>query len=193
MKNKLMIVVGPHGVGKTHLTDYIRDNLESCNLYRLSGHADKTANGLKYSQKMYEAFFNYLESMAFVPVTILLDSFFMTEELLARLGEKDYSFTEDYYAFLERLNALEYEIYYIELYLENTDHYQKRIQSRKHHNYFPISAEKSVKEQKGYEEITKEVEAYSNIHVIRLAMDDYDKAYEMLSQELKLGDKDENA
>ncbi len=187
MKNKLIIVVGPHGVGKTHLTDYIRDNLESCNLYRLSGHRDKTASGLELSKKMYDAFFNYLESMAFVPITILLDSFFMTEELLARLGEKAYSFTEDYHAFLQRLNNLSYDIYYIELYLENKEHYQNRLQSRKHHNYFPISAEQSVKEQKIYEEITKEVEQYPNIHVIRLAMDNYDEAYDILSQKLELG------
>ena len=44
--NKLIVVVGPHGVGKTRLTDYLREHLESCNLFRLSGQPDKSKEGL---------------------------------------------------------------------------------------------------------------------------------------------------
>lgn len=36
-KQKLIIVEGPQGTGKTTLTNYLRDNIPGSNLYRLSG------------------------------------------------------------------------------------------------------------------------------------------------------------
>ena len=40
MKPALIIMEGAQGVGKTTLTDYIRNSLPYTNLYRLSGHSD---------------------------------------------------------------------------------------------------------------------------------------------------------
>ena len=45
MKSKLIIVEGPQGTGKTTLTNYLRENLASSNLYRLSGQKDKSEKG----------------------------------------------------------------------------------------------------------------------------------------------------
>ena len=90
--NRLIIVVGPHGVGKTRLTDYLRDHIESCNLYRLSGQPEKGIDGLTKSVHMYEALFTYLGLMKDVSVTLLFDSFFMTEEAMCEIQDKVYSF-----------------------------------------------------------------------------------------------------
>ncbi len=37
MQNRMIIVEDPQGTGKTTLTNYLRDNIASSNLYRLSG------------------------------------------------------------------------------------------------------------------------------------------------------------
>ena len=88
MKNRLIIVEGPQGTGKTSLTNYLRDNIASSNLYRLSGQKDKTLTGKKYSEIMYKALLDYLERMQIVPMTILFDRTFFSEEVYARLGYK---------------------------------------------------------------------------------------------------------
>ena len=78
MKNRLIIVEGPQGTGKTSLTNYLRDNIASSNLYRLAGQKDKTLTGKKYSEIMYKALLDYLERMQIVPMTILFDRTFFS-------------------------------------------------------------------------------------------------------------------
>ena len=43
--SKIIILEGPQGVGKTTITDYIRNVIPYTNLYRLSGTADTTKTG----------------------------------------------------------------------------------------------------------------------------------------------------
>ena len=50
MKNRLIIVEGPQGTGKTNLTNFLRENIPSSNLYRLSGQKDKTLKRFSYEQ-----------------------------------------------------------------------------------------------------------------------------------------------
>ena len=52
--SKIIIVEGPQGVGKTTITDYIRNTIPYTNLYRLSGTSDSTPSGKLKSKKMYE-------------------------------------------------------------------------------------------------------------------------------------------
>lgn len=84
-RSKLVIIEGPQGTGKTTLANYLRDNMSGSNLYRLSGQKDKTQTGLNYSIKMYDALLNYLEIMQDIPMDIIFDRTFMTEEVYARL------------------------------------------------------------------------------------------------------------
>ena len=44
-KRNIIIIEGPQGVGKSTLANFLRDNLPSTNLYRLSGINDKTKTG----------------------------------------------------------------------------------------------------------------------------------------------------
>ena len=52
-KSKIIIVEGAQGVGKTTITDYLRNTVKHTNLYRLSGVSDSTISGLEKSKKMY--------------------------------------------------------------------------------------------------------------------------------------------
>ena len=85
-KNRLIIVEGPQGTGKTTLTNYLRDNIPSSNLLRLSGSKDKTKTGKEISRNMYYALQDYLKKMENIPMDFIFDRTFFTEEVYARLG-----------------------------------------------------------------------------------------------------------
>lgn len=184
--NRLIIVVGPHGVGKTRLTNYLRDHLESCNLYRLSGQPEKGMDGLTKSKCMYEALFAYLKLMQDVSVTLLFDSFFMTEEAMCEIHDKAYSFHEAYQTFSERLNSLPYDIYYFNLYLNDTSLYQERISSRTHHKYYSISSNYSSALQIIYQRISNELKEQKCIKVFDIPMDDFREAYQKIDEILEI-------
>ena len=88
-KNRLIIIEGPQGTGKTTLANYLRENIPSSNLYRLSGQKDKSKTGKLISKKMYLALLSYLKQMQDIPMDIIFDRTFFTEEVYARLGYKD--------------------------------------------------------------------------------------------------------
>ena len=184
MKSKLIIVEGPQGTGKTTLTNYLRENLASSNLYRLSGQKDKSEKGKKASEKMYEALLDYLEKMQEIPMDLIFDRTFFTEEIYSRLGYKEYDFSDIYQNLLKRLNKLDFEKYLIILYLENTDLYEERLKRDFHHNYQAFSLENSKHQQQAYlklgEELSKNTE--NTIKIIRLPMDDFTKSYQEIDK-----------
>lgn len=192
MKNKLIIVEGPQGTGKTTLTNYLRENIPGSNLYRLSGQKDKTENGQKYSEKMYEALLEYLEKLEEIPMDLIFDRTFFTEEIYARLGYKEYDFSDIYKKLFARFNKLHFEKYLIVLYLENTDLYSERLKRDFHHNYQTFSLENSICQQQAYLKLSEEIEknAENTIKVIRLPMDDFTKAYQQIDAMIR-GEKDE--
>lgn len=185
-KNKMIIVDGPQGTGKTTLTNFLRDNISGANLYRLSGQKDKTMQGLKYSTTMYNALLDYLTVMQDIPMHIIFDRTFITEEVYSRLGYKAYSFTNQYNNLLERINSLKYEIYYFSLYLEDINLYASRIVRESHHNYQAFSLENSANQQKIYMEISNELKKYNKIKVIDLQMDNFKMAYDKVKKILDI-------
>ena len=184
-KNRIIIVEGPQGTGKTTLTDYLRTVIAGANLYRLSGQKDKTVSGKEKSIAMYEALVDYMKKMEDIPMDLIFDRTFFSEEIYARLGYKEYSFTEVYQSLLEKLCNLNYDIYFIVLYLKVTELYRKRLAREVHHNYQDFSLESSVNQQNAYLDLAEKLEN-TKIHVHRVAMDDFDEAYEEINNILKI-------
>lgn len=179
-KSKIIIVEGPQGTGKTTLTNYLRENIPSSNLYRLAGQKDKSPSGKKLSEKMHTTLMDYLEKMQEIPMDLIFDRTFFTEEIYARLGYKEYSFTGVYEKLVTRLENLNSEVYLVVLYLEEATNYEKRLE-REHHTYQSFSVESSMNQQNKYLEMAKELED-SKIHVLTLAMDDFDRAYQKINK-----------
>lgn len=172
--SKLIIVEGPQGTGKTTVTDFIRYSLNYTNLYRLCGTSDTSPKGLIKATVMYENLLNYIASLQNQSINLLFDRTFFTEEIYCRLGLKDYSFTEVFKSLASKLNELDFDIYYINLYLENTTLFEKRLKrdGKVSPTYLKFSSENSIKQQNCYLQLAEELkESYPNIKVYNVSND----------------------
>ena len=183
--SKLIVVEGAQGAGKTTITDFLRHSLSYTNLYRLCGTSDSTKTGLKKATDMYETLLDYVEKLENLSINLVFDRTFFTEENYCRLGKKEYSFKEEYNKLLERYSKLDFEIYYITLYLEDENLYNERLK-RAQKAVFKNSAfgvENSIGQQRVYLEMAKEIkEKYPNINVINVKSD---KPLEEVKQEIR--------
>ena len=172
--SKLIVVEGAQGAGKTTTTDFLRYSLSYTNLYRLCGTSDTTKTGLIKATEMYETLLDYVEKLENLSINLVFDRTFFTEENYCRLGKKEYSFTEVYNKLLERFSKLDFDIYYITLYLEDESLYNERL-SRSGKATFAASkfgVENSIKQQRVYLEMAEEIkEKYPNINVINIKSD----------------------
>lgn len=172
--SKIIVVEGAQGVGKTTITDYLRHSIKYTNLYRLCGTSDSSKEGLYKAEKMYIDLLEYIEKLENMSINLLFDRTFFTEEIYCRLGLKEYKFSEQYQSLLERFSKLDFDIYYITLYLEDESLYEKRLQrdGKAVPKYAKFNIENSKKQQKAYLEMAKEIkEKYPSINTIEIAND----------------------
>lgn len=172
--SKLIVVEGAQGAGKTTVTDYLRHSIKYTNLYRLSGTADSTKSGLKKAEEMYVDLLEYIKKLENKSINLLFDRTFFTEENYCRLGKKEYSFTEVYNNLLEEFSKLDFDIYYITLYLEDTSLYEKRLSrdGKAILEYAKFTAENSIKQQEEYLKMADEIKSkYPMINVYNIAND----------------------
>lgn len=170
-KTKLIIVEGAQGAGKTTITDYLRYVLKHTNLYRLSGISDATPTGLEKNKKMYRDLLDYMKKLENLDINLLFDRTFFTEECYCRLGKKEYSFTEVYEQLLEDFSKLDFDIYYITLYLEDENEYENRLkrEGKVEPAYAKFSAENSIMQQREYLKMADEIqEKCPNIKVFKV-------------------------
>ena len=172
--SKLIVVEGAQGAGKTTVTDFLRYSLSYTNLYRLCGTSDSSVEGKKKAEDMYINLLEYIKKMENKSINLVFDRTFFTEENYCRLGKKDYTFTDVYEKLLEEFSKLDFEIYYITLYLEDIEKYHTRL-DRKDKATFKNSkfeAENSINQQRVYLEMAQEIkEKYPSIQVRNIAND----------------------
>ena len=172
--SKIIVVEGPQGAGKTTITDYLRHTIPYSNLYRLSGTSDSTPTGKEKAEEMYIDLLQYLKKLENKSINLIFDRTFFTEENYCRLGKKQYIFTDVYNKLLEEFAKLDFDIYYITLYLENEEHYKQRL-NRKEKAVFKGSefgVDNSKNQQRVYLEMSKEIkEKYPNINVLNINTD----------------------
>lgn len=183
--SKLIVIEGPQGAGKTTITDFLRYSLSYTNLYRLCGTSDNTPTGKQKAEDMYVDLLEYLKKMENKSINLVFDRTFFTEENYCRLGKKQYTFTDAYEKLLENFSKLDFEIYYITLYLKDESLYNERL-SREGKAVFQGSnfeAQNSINQQRVYLEMAEEIkEKYPNINVINIAND---RDLEEVKQELR--------
>lgn len=184
-RSKLIIVEGPQGTGKSGLTTYLREKIPSCDLYRLSGIKDKTEIGFEKSKKRYFSLMNYLKEQETVGLNELFDRTFPTEYVFSNLGYKEFDFSETFEELSQLLNNLNFDIYYISLYIKDTEIYKERLKRDKH-NYQEVSIENSLAQQNEYKKVADYFKTFDNIKVFEIATDDFDKAYRQIDEILEI-------
>lgn len=170
-KSKLIVVEGPQGAGKTTVTDFIRHKIPYTNLYRLNGTSDHTPTGREKSKEMYNDLVEYIGKLQNKDINLLFDRTFFTEEIYCRLDFKAYSFTDIYEELLEKVSKMDFDFYYITLYLSDEDEFEKRLnrEGKGIVKYAKFSKENSVRQQNAYLDMSKEIkEKYDNIKVINI-------------------------
>lgn len=183
--SKLIVVEGAQGAGKTTITDYLRHSIKYTNLYRLSGTADSTKAGLAKAKEMYEDLLEYTKKLENKNINMLFDRTFFSEENYCRLGKKEYSFTEVYNELLEKFSKLDFDIYYITLYLSDESLFEKRLirDGKAVIDYAKFTAENSIKQQREYLKMADEIkQKYKEINVVNIAND---RDLEVVKTELK--------
>lgn len=183
--SKLIVVEGPQGAGKTTITDFLRYSLSYTNLYRLCGTSDSTPTGKKKAEDMYVDLLEYMKKMENKSINMVFDRTFFTEENYCRLGKKAYSYTDVYSRLLEDFSKLDFDIYYITLYLRDESLYNERLnrEGKAAFQGSKFEAENSIKQQRVYLEMAEEIrEKYPNINVINIAND---RDLEEVKQELR--------
>ena len=183
--SKLIVVEGPQGAGKTTITDYLRYSIPYTNLYRLCGTADSSPTGKKKAEIMYRDLLEYLKKLGNQSINLVFDRTFFTEENYCRLKYKEYSFTDIYNELLEQFSKLDFEIYYITLFLKDENLYSARLNRKDKAvtKYAEFEAKKSIMQQKVYLEMSDEIEnKYPNIHCLKI---ENSKDLELTKQELK--------
>lgn len=176
--SKLIIVEGPQGAGKTTVTDYLRNKLSYSNLYRLCGTSDQGMTGRSKAAAMYSALLGYIKQLENKSVNLIFDRTFFTEMVYCQLGKKDYDFSMYYYDFCEQLFSMDYEIYFINLFLQNPEHYIARLDrpGKAKFKNSEFSVENSIAQQEEYKKLTMALsDAYCNQENINLYMLDTDR------------------
>lgn len=182
--SKIIIVEGAQGAGKTTVTDFLRYAVKYTNLYRLTGTSDSSIEGKKKATIMYDNLLNYMKTLENLSINLLFDRTFFTEEIYCRLGFKDYSFTDVYEKLLEELSKMDFEIYYITLYLKEEGQFEKRLAraGKAVPKYAKFKAESSINQQREYLKMAEEIkQKYPNINVVNIQND---KDFEEVKKEL---------
>lgn len=172
--SKLIVIEGAQGAGKTTITDFLRYSIPYTNLYRLSGTSDSSPSGLKKATDMYENLLSYMKGLENQSINLVFDRTFFTEENYCRQGFKEYSFTEEYNKLLDKFSKLDFDIYYITLYLKDESLFEERIKrdGKCAPSYAKFKADSSINQQRIYLEMSKEIEEnYPNINVLNIAND----------------------
>ena len=169
--SKLIIVEGPQGAGKTTITDFIRYRVPYTNLYRLNGTSDSSPAGKDKAKEMYEDLVDYIGKLQNKSINLLFDRTFFTEEVYCRLGFKEYSFTDVYEGLLDRLSQMDFDIFYITLFLSDEEEFERRLlrAGKADVKYAKFSKEASVNQQNAYLRLADEISGkYNNINVVNV-------------------------
>lgn len=172
--SKLIIVEGPQGSGKTTVTDFIRHGLKYTNLYRLYGTSDSSPSGKEKAKDMYMDLLEYIKKLENKSINLLFDRTFFTEEIYSRLKFKQYDFSDAYNQLVSIFSKLDFDIYYITLYLEDVSLFEKRLErsGKAIVDYAKFDIQSSINQQEQYLKMADEISNnYPNIKVFKVSND----------------------
>jgi len=149
-KSKLIIIEGSQGVGKTTITNALREKIPCTNLFRLSGVEKGTIQQTR-TFMMHISILGCIEDSCKNGINYILDRSFFTEKVYCDLGYRKYDFKHSTELILNEIykNLLElYDVHFILLTTDGTL-FKERL-SRDKHNYQEQDVHESIRQQKAY-------------------------------------------
>jgi len=185
MNNKVIILEGAQGVGKTTITRILREQMPYSVLLSLSGTSDKTKDGELKIFKEHFSSLNMIDACKGCNLNFILDRSFLTERVYCSLGFKDFDFQANCDNLLNYLHhiANDYEVYVV-LLTATKDEFARRL-NRDKPEFLDIgfNALNSLNQQNEYKRILKEIKRrYNDINCIEVNTvdkDPYDIAYDI--------------
>lgn len=156
--NKIVIVEGAQGAGKSSITTALREKMPYTNLHRMSGIKDKSDMGKMNLFHYYLHLLDFLYLARNTGFDNVFDRIFTTETVYRRAGMVDgSSFDKQFQQLHKKLVSLteEYDISTI-LLIASEEVFRERIISKSdkpRHAKIEFSVENSIKQQEGYIDI----------------------------------------
>lgn len=180
---KLIILEGAQGVGKTTLANGLREMLPYTNLFRLSGIEDATPKG---AVKVMKARTNELMNIKFskdCELNFIMDRCFVSEQVYSRLGYKEYSFEAEATVLGDYLESLakHYDVHYITLTASLGFFSSRLMRDKAQYGEVAFNVKNSNDQQEMYLKIAKEMEErlpkikFSNINTNAHSVDNLNR------------------
>lgn len=187
MKNKVIIVEGSQGTGKSTISTILREQMPYTNLLRLSGTSDKTAEGKNKVYNIRIAELDMIRNSRFCDINFILDRSYLSEVVYCKIGYKDYTFEEESLNLNNFLDDLTnyYDVYVLVL-TATPEEFESRLNRDKPEFLnLKFNTESSTRQQDAYLAEMKSIRRkYDNISCFEVPTtnrDPYDIAYDILS------------
>lgn len=187
MKNKVIIVEGSQGTGKSTISTILREQMPYTNLLRLSGTSDKTAEGKNKVYNIRIAELDMIRNSRFCDINFILDRSYLSEVVYCKIGYKDYTFEEESLNLNNFLDDLTnyYDVYVLVL-TATPEEFESRLNRDKPEFLnLKFNTESSTRQQDAYLAKMKSIKRkYDNINCFEVPTtnrDPYDIAYDILS------------
>ena len=160
---KLIIVEGPKGVGKSTITNWLREVVPHSELIRMTGVPYTDRDDLINANEIrYNALIGYLRSISKCGLNIILDRMWISENVYSSIFNR-YEFNGELgylYGRLEWLAKDEYDVIILNLQLGDVQVYEDRLRNRHKHAHMGIKfdGQQSMKEENEYKEVIRGIE-----------------------------------
>lgn len=166
MKNKIIIIEGATGSGKSSVSNILREQMLSTNLLRLSGIKDKTKTGEFKSFSYHKSVLMMMLDCEDCDVNWILERSYLSDKIYCNMGLKEYDFDTQSHVLKTILSMLT-EAYDVHLFLLVADKetYKTRL-LRDKAAYEEFSVESAIRQQKEYLDEVDKLNSIVSTHII---------------------------
>ena len=153
-KHKLVIVEGGIASGKSSLSHLLRENMKHTTMLSLSSiYDDSNVYNFLYHTNILNMIMDVEKS------NFILCRSFLSNEIMARMGHKDYDNTENYRFLLDKLKFLNKYYYDVKIIIlaSSKQEFEKRLGRRNKFELVEHNIEEAMKQQKEYLKMADEL------------------------------------
>lgn len=164
MRNKIIIVEGAQGVGKTTVTNILRDSIPYTNLMRLTGNNTKGEEAKSQMEALFTNLLRMFRGVASHNHNFILDRFFFSDEVFAKLYKGYKVDSNTLYRKLWEL-TFDYDIYVFHLICSPEEMGNRLRREKPNYQDVSFSMKESLRQEEEYATCFNELRNYKGIVV----------------------------